>query len=85
MRGDINFKGSDSSDLSVYFLFCGKSTNQPRWRLMTRKTSCAKEEIGSDCDIHSDHRSGSHVKGYFYQQRGVFKNEIPATRGFENP
>ena len=22
MRGDINFKGSDSSDLSVYFLFC---------------------------------------------------------------
>ena len=23
MRGDINFKGSDSSDLSVYFLFCG--------------------------------------------------------------
>ena len=23
MRGDINFKGSDLSDLSVYFLFCG--------------------------------------------------------------
>ena len=22
MRGDINFKGSDSSELSVYFLFC---------------------------------------------------------------
>ena len=24
MRGDRNFKGSDSSDPSVYFLFCGK-------------------------------------------------------------
>ena len=23
MRGDRNFKGSDSSDPSVYFLFCG--------------------------------------------------------------
>ena len=23
MRGDRNFKGSDSSDTSVYFLFCG--------------------------------------------------------------
>ena len=26
MRGDINFKGSDSSDLSVYFLFCAAVT-----------------------------------------------------------
>ena len=28
MRGDINFKGSDSSDLSVYFLFCGNSGDE---------------------------------------------------------
>ena len=29
VRGDINFKGSDSSDLSIYLLFCeqGKTTN----------------------------------------------------------
>ena len=25
MRGDTNFKGSDSSDLSVYFLFCANT------------------------------------------------------------
>ena len=28
MRGDINFKVSDSSDLSVYFLFCGVTAKQ---------------------------------------------------------
>ena len=29
MRGDRNFKGSDSSDPSVYFLFCDESTTFP--------------------------------------------------------
>ena len=27
MRGDTNFKGSDSNDPSVYFLFCGSAAN----------------------------------------------------------
>ena len=32
MRGDLNFKGSDLSDFSVYFLFCAKLLNATCWR-----------------------------------------------------
>ena len=65
MRGDINFKGSDSSDLSVYFLFCVVTIEQIGLGALEIKESDRK--MIYSCDLEKLFLSCGQVTGLSYR------------------
>ena len=68
MRGDINFKVSDSSDLSVYFLFCALINMKP------------KNSVKRTWDVLKSSFVNGITISVFQQETFIFKAVVPTQR-----